>query len=110
MIVADSAVKEIEDFKVIEPALSIMTSNNLLVAVFIVTRAVISTGSYGNATILTYPARVLNTTQGECPSDVQREMVMAEVKEDICNLLLMFLPIRKWIHLMCKLPITDSLV
>ena len=36
-------------------------------------------------------------------------MVIAEVKEDIRNLLRMFLPIRKWIHLMHKLPNTDSI-
>ena len=86
-----------------------MTSHNLLVAVFTVSCAALSTGNYGNATILTYPARVLTTTQEECPSDAQHEMVMAEVKEDIRNLLPLFLSIRKWVHL-CKLPHTDSLV
>ena len=35
----------------------------------------------------TYSARILNTTQGECPSDAQRETTIAEVQEDIRNLL-----------------------
>ena len=106
-------MQEIEDPKVIEPAAgykSRMTSHYLLVAVFTVSYAALSTGNHGNTTTLTYPARVFNTTQGECPSDVQREMVIAEVKEDIGNLLPLFLPIRKWIHLMCKLSNTDNTI
>ena len=87
-----------------------MTSNNLVVAVFTVSCVALSTGNHDNTVTLTYPARVFNTTQGECPSDAQREMIMAEVKEDICNLLPLFLPIRKWIHLLCNLPDTDSIV
>ena len=87
-----------------------MTSHNLLVAVFTVSCVAVSTGNLDNTTILTYPARVLNSAPGECSSDVQREMLIAEVKEDIRNLLPMFLPVRKWIHLMCKLPNTDSMV
>ena len=66
-----------------------MISHNLLVAVFMVSCVALSTGSYDNAVTLTYPARVLNTTQGECPSDAQREIVIAEVKEDIRSLLLL---------------------
>ena len=54
----------------------------------------LSTANYDNATTLPYPAKVVNTTQGECPSDEQHEMVIAEVKEDICNLLPL---IRKWL-------------
>ena len=46
----------------------------------------LSAGSYDGAT--TYSARVLNTSQEECPSDAQRETVVDEVKEDIRNLLL----------------------
>ena len=98
-------MQEIEDPKVIEPAAgykSRMTSHNLLVAVFTVSCVAVSTGNHDNTTILTYPARVFNTVQGECLSDAQHEMVMAEIDEDICNLLPLFLPIRKWIHLMCK--------
>ena len=83
-----------------------MTSHNLLVAVFTVSCVTLSTGSYDNITILTYPARVFNTL-GECPSDAQHEMVIAEVREDIRNLLPLF---RKWIHLICKLPNIDSIV
>ena len=82
-----------------------MTSHNLLVAVFTVSFVVVSTGNHDNTVTLTYPARVLNTTQGECSSDVQREMVIAEVKEDIRNLLPLF---RKWLHLMFKLLNPDS--
>ena len=84
-----------------------MTSHNLLVAVFTVSCVAVSTGSHDNTTTLTYPARVFNTTQGECPSDAQREMVIAEVKEDIRNLLPLFLPVRKW---KCKLPNIDSIL
>ena len=87
-----------------------MTSHNLLVAVFTVSCVALSTGNHGNTTIRTYSARVFDTTQGECPSDVLREMVIAEVKEDIRNLLALFLPIRKWIHLMCKFSNTDSIL
>ena len=86
-----------------------MISQGLLVAVFVLSCAADATGNHDNTTTLTYPARVFNTTQGECPSDAQREMVMAEVKEDIRNLLPLLMPIRKWIHLMWKLPITDSI-
>ena len=46
----------------------------------------LSVGSYDGAT--TYSARVLNTSQEECPSDAQRETVIEEVKEDIRNSLL----------------------
>ena len=84
-----------------------MTSLNLLVAVFTVSCVILSTATHDNTTTRTYPARVLNTAQGECPSDEQREMVIAEVKEDIRNLLPL---IRKWLHLMCQLPNTDSIL
>ena len=108
---ADPAVQEIEDSKVVEPAAflkSRMTSHNLLVAVFTVSCVTLSTGNHGNTTTLTYPGRVFNTAQGECPSDdVQCEMVMGEVDEDIRKLLHMFLPICKLIHLMCN---TDRIV
>ena len=77
-----------------------MTSHNLLVVVFTVSFVAVSTGNHDNTTTLTYPARVFDTTQGDCPSDAQREIVIAEVKEDIRNLLPLFLPICKWIHLM----------
>ena len=79
-----------------------MTSHNLLVAVFTVSCVAVSTGNHDKTVTLTYPAKVFNTTQGECPSDALWEMVMAEVDEDIRNLLLLILPLRKWIHLMCK--------
>ena len=103
-------MQEIEDPKVVEPAAflkSRMTSHNLLVAVFTVSCVTPSTGNHGNTTTLTYPGRVFNTARGECPSDAQREMVMAELEEDICNLLPLLLPICKWIHLVCN---TDRIV
>ena len=106
-------MQEIDNPKVIEPAAgykSRMIYHNLLVAVFTVSCVAVSTGNHDNTTTLTYPARVFNTAPGECPSDVQREMVIAEVKEDIGNLLPLFLPICKWIHLMCKLSNTDSTI
>ena len=77
-----------------------MTSLNLLVAVFTVSCVILSTATHDNTTTRTYPARVLNTAQGECPSDEQREMVIAEVKEDIRILLPLSLPIRKLIYFM----------
>ena len=83
-----------------------MTSHNLLVAVFTVSCVTLSAASHDNTTTQTYPARVFNTAQGECPSDTQREMVIAEVKEDIRNLLRL---LRKSLHLMCQLPNTDSI-
>ena len=81
-----------------------MTSHNLLVAVLTASCVALSTASHDNTITLTYPAKVVNTAQGECPSDTQREMVIAEVKEDIHNRL------RKWLHLMCQLPNTDSIL
>ena len=84
-----------------------MTSHYLLVLVFTVSCVALSAGNLDNTTTRSYPARVFNTIQGECPSDAQREMVLAEVKEDILNLLPL---IRKWLHLMCKLLNTDSIV
>ena len=74
-----------------------MISHNLLVAVFTVSCVALCTASHDNTTTQTYPAIVFPTTQEECPSDLQHEMVVAEVKEDIRNLL-----IRKWLHLMCR--------
>ena len=73
-----------------------MTSHGLLVAVFTVSCIVLSTGNHDNTTTLTYPGRVWNTTQGECSSDVQRETVVAEVKEDIRTLLHQ---LGKWVYI-----------
>ena len=72
-----------------------MNFRNLLVAVFTVSCIAVSTGNHDNTTTQSYPARIFNTAQGDCPSDAQREMVIAEVKEDIRNLL----PNRKWIYI-----------
>ena len=74
---------------------STMTSHSWLVAVFTVSCVALSSGNHDSPTTLTYPARVLNTTQRECPSDVQREVVITEVKEDIRNLLQR----GKWVHI-----------
>ena len=84
-----------------------MISHKLLAAVFTVSCVALSAASHDNTTTLTYPARVINTAQGECPSDLQHEMVIAEVREDIRNLLHL---LRKWLHLMCQLPNTDSVL
>ena len=56
------------------------------VAVVILTVSCIAPFACSNGTT-TYSARVLNTTQGECPSDAQREMIRAEIEEDIRNTL-----------------------
>ena len=40
---------------------------------------------------VTYPARVLNTAQEECPSDDQRETVRAEVGQDLRSILQSYL-------------------
>jgi len=69
-----------------------MTSHGLLVAVFTVSCVILSTATHDNTTTRTYPAKVFTTTQGECPSDPQREIIIAEVKEDIRNLLIRKLP------------------
>ena len=76
-----------------------MISHNLLVAVFTASCVALSAASNDSTITRTYPARVFNTTQGECPSDAQREIVIAEVKEDIRNLLPLF---GKCLHLMCN--------
>ena len=63
-------------------------ASHSLVAVLILTLSCIfalPTYSYGSA--ITYSARVLNTSQEECPSDTQRERIIAAVKEDIRNTL-----------------------
>ena len=72
-----------------------MGSHDLLVAVFTVSCVTLSTGNHDNTTTLTYPGRVFNTAPGECLSDAQREVVIAEVNEDIRRLLLLFLPIHE---------------
>ena len=84
-----------------------MNSRSLLVAAFTVSCVALSAARDDNTTTRTYLARVINTAQGECPSDEQREMIIAKVKEDIHNLLPL---IRKWLHLMCKLPNTDNIL
>ena len=69
-----------------------MTSQYLLVSVLTVSYITLSTGNHDNPTTGTYPARVFTTTQGECLSDLQHEMVIAEVRENVRNIL-----IRKWL-------------
>ena len=64
-----------------------MASYSLLVVVILTISCIsLSNSSYDSAT--TYPARVLNTSQEECPSSAKWEMVIDEVKEDIRNTLL----------------------
>jgi len=37
--------------------------------------------------LVTYPPRVLRITWEECPSDNQRQIIRAEVEQDLCNIL-----------------------
>ena len=62
--------------------------SRILLAIVILTMncTSLSNCSYDGAT--TYPARVLNASQEECPSSAQRETIIDEVKEDIRNTLL----------------------
>ena len=63
-------------------------ASHILLAVVILTISCISLSSCSYDGATTYSARVLNTSQEECPSDAQRETIIAEVKEDIRNTLL----------------------
>ena len=60
----------------------------ILLAVVILTMSCISLSSCSYDGATTSSARVLNTSQEECPSSAQRETVLDEVKEDIRNTLL----------------------
>ena len=62
-----------------------MASHSLVAVVILMSCIIPSTCS--NDSAKTYSARVLNTIEGECPSDAQREATIAEVQEDIRNLL-----------------------
>ena len=62
-------------------------ASHSLVAVVILAMSCIVPSTCSNDGAKTYSARVLNTTQGECLSDAQREATIAEVQEDIRNLL-----------------------
>ena len=62
-------------------------ASHSLVAVVILAMSCIIPSTCSNDSAKTYSARVLNTIQGECPSDAQREATIAEVQEDIRNLL-----------------------
>ena len=61
---------------------------HIALAAVILTISCISLSNSSGDGATTYPARVLNTSQEECPSDAQRETVIDEVKEDIRNTLL----------------------
>ena len=65
-----------------------MTSHSLLVLVFAMSCFVSSFCNDGIANVhVTYPPKVLNTTQEECPPDDQRETIRAEVEQDLRNIL-----------------------
>ena len=68
-----------------------MASHSLLVLVFAVSCFTLSSCNHGvgdTDTVTRYPARVLNTTQEECPaSDDQWETVRAEVEHDLRSIL-----------------------
>ena len=71
-----------------EDPITSVTSKCSLVAVLILTMCCIALPTYRYDSATTYSARVLNTSQEECPSVMQRETIIAEVKEDIRNTLL----------------------
>ena len=61
-----------------------MTHHSLLVAVSFMALA---TCNHDDATTLTYPAGVLDTIQGDCPSDAELEcLYVSKVQEDIRNI------------------------
>ena len=62
-------------------------ASHSLVAVVIWAMSCIVPSTCSSDGAKTYSARVLNAAQGECPSDAQREATIAEVQEDIRNLL-----------------------
>ena len=62
-------------------------ASHSLVAVVILAMSCIVLSTCSSDGAKTYSARVLNAAQGECPSDAQREATIAEVQEDIRNLL-----------------------
>ena len=72
-----------------------MASHSLLVLVFAVSCFTLSSCNHGvghtDSVPVTYPARVLNTAQEECPSDDQRETVRAEVGHDLRSILWSYL-------------------
>jgi len=67
-----------------------MTSHSLLVLVFAMSCFTSSSCNDGGDTAsvpVTYPPKVLNTTQEECPPDDQWETVRAEIGQDLRNIL-----------------------
>ena len=74
---------------------SSMASHSLLVLVFAVSCFTLSSCNHGvghtDSVPVTYPARVLNTAQEECPSDDQRETVRVEVEHDLRSILQSYL-------------------
>jgi len=67
-----------------------MTSHSLLALVFAMSCFTSSSCNDGGdiaSVPVTYPPKVLSTTQEECPPDDQRETVRAEVEQDICYIL-----------------------
>jgi len=66
-----------------------MTCHSLLALVFAVSCFASSSCNVGDIASLqvTYPARVLHTSQEECPSDDQQQIVRAEIGQDLVNIL-----------------------
>ena len=68
-----------------------MAYHSLLALIFAISSIALSSCNHGVGDIpsvpVTYPARVLNTTREECPSDDQRETVRAEMGQDLANIL-----------------------
>ena len=66
-----------------------MTYHCLVPLVFAVSCFASSSCNVGDIASLqvTYPARVLHTSQEECPSDEQQQIVRAEIGQDLHNIL-----------------------
>lgn len=60
-----------------------MTHHSLLVTVSFMAHA---TCNHEDGTTLTYPAGVLDSIQGDCPSDAELEVFISKVQEDIRNI------------------------
>ena len=66
-----------------------MTSHSLLVMAFAVSGFALSFCNVGEMANLpiTYPARVVSTSQEVCPPDDHWQISRAEIGQDICNIL-----------------------
>ena len=66
------------------------SSHSLLALVFAMSCLDFSSCNGGGdiaSELITYPPRVLRTAWEECPPDNQRQIIRAEVEQDLCNIL-----------------------